>query len=120
MAPVLLFFLVSAAAETLKLAWQQADIEVLTMAHTPDNKLDTGCVHGHSPRMYTSHKLTTCEIYQLLYVNNGAFPFPTHDVLIKGLALVHSHLAQFGLEVHIGLVGAPSKTECIFHSPPIL
>ncbi len=52
--------------------------------------------------MYTLRKLTTYEIYLLLYVNNGAFPFPTRAALIKGLTLVHSHLARFGLEVHIG------------------
>jgi hypothetical protein len=75
-------------------------------------------MRGHTPRMYTSRKLTTYKIYQLLYVNNGAFPFPTRDALIKGLALVHSHLARFGLKVHIGQDGAPSKTECVFFPPP--
>ncbi len=93
MALVLFLFLMSAAAETLEPAWQQAGIEVLTVAHTPDDELDTGCVCGHTPCMYTSRKLTTYEIYQLLYVNDGAFPFPTRHALIKGLALVHSHLA---------------------------
>ncbi len=68
--------------------------------------------------MYTSRKLTAYEIYQLLYVDDGAFPFPTRDTLIKGLTLVHSHLARFGLEVHIRQDGAPSKTECVFFPPP--
>jgi hypothetical protein len=108
----------SAAVETLKSAWKQAGIEVLTVAHTPDDKLDTGYVQGHTPHMYTLRKLTAYEIYQLLYVNNGTFPFPTRAALIKGLTLVHSHLARFGLEVHIGQNGDPSKTECIFFPPP--
>jgi hypothetical protein len=68
--------------------------------------------------MYTSRKLTAYEIYQLLYVDDGAFPFSTREALIKGLALVHSHLTRFGLEVHIGRNGAPSKTECVFFPPP--
>jgi len=118
MAPVLFLFLMSAAAETLEPAWRQAGIEVLTVAHTPDDEIDNGCVRGHTPRMYTSRKLTAYEIYQLLYVDDGAFPFPTRDALIKGLSLVHSHLARFGLEVHIGKDGAPSKTECVFFPPP--
>ena len=42
MAPVLFLFLMSAAAETLEPAWRQAGIDVLTVTHTPDNKLDTG------------------------------------------------------------------------------
>ena len=88
------------------------------MAHSPDNEIDTGCVRGHTPRMYTSRKLTAYEIYQLLYVDDGAFPFPTRDAVIKGLSLVHSHLARFCLEVHIGRDGAPFKTECVFFPPP--
>jgi hypothetical protein len=31
---------------------------------------------------------------------------------------MHSHLAHFGLEVHIGRNGNPSKTECVFFPPP--
>ncbi len=102
MASVLFLFLTSAAAEMLKSAWKQAGIEVLTVAHTPDNKLDTGYVQGHTPCMYTLRKLTSHEIYQLLFFNDGAFPFPTRAALIKGLTLVHSHLTRFGLKVHIG------------------
>jgi hypothetical protein len=68
--------------------------------------------------MYTSRKLTAYKIYQLLYADDGAFPFPTCTALIKGLSLIYSHLARFGLEVHIGRDGEPSKTECVFFPPP--
>jgi hypothetical protein len=117
-APVLFLFLMSAAAETLESAWKQAGIKVLTVAHTPVDELNTGCVRGHTPRMYNYHKLTAYEICQLLYVDDGAFPFPARGALIKGLALVHSHLACFDLEVHIGQNGNPSKIKCIFFPPP--
>ena len=90
---------------------------MLTGTHSPDEELNTGYVRGHTPRMYTSRNLTAYEIYQLLYVDDGAFPFPTRDALIKGLTLMHSHLARFGLEVHIGRDGTPSKTECVFFPP---
>ena len=118
MAPVLFLFLMSAAAETLKPAWRQAGIKVLTAAHTKDGEIDTDCVRSHTPRMYTSCKLTAYKIYQLLYVDDGAFPFPTRDALIEGLSLIYSHLARFGLEVHIGRGGEPSKTECVLFPPP--
>jgi hypothetical protein len=72
MAPVLFLFLMSAAAETLELAWKRADIEVLTVAHTPATELDKGHVRGHTPTMFSSRNLTAYEIYQLLYVD-GAF-----------------------------------------------
>jgi hypothetical protein len=84
-----------AAAETLDLKWKQAGINVLTVGHAPEY-----------------------EIFQLLYVDDGAFPFPTRSNLVKGLALIHSHLARFGLEVHISRGGNPSKTECVFSPPP--
>ena len=51
MAPNLFLFLMSAAAETLEPAWRQADIEVLTVAHTKDNEIDTGFARGHTPHI---------------------------------------------------------------------
>ena len=41
MAPALFLFLMSAVDETLELEWRKASIEVLTVAHTLDDKLDT-------------------------------------------------------------------------------
>jgi hypothetical protein len=70
--------------------------------------------------MFTSRNLTAYKIYQLLYVGDGPFPFPTRDALTKGHTLIHSHFVRFGLEVHIGKNGNPSKTECIFFPPQIL
>jgi hypothetical protein len=61
MAPVLFLFLMSAAAETLKSAWKKANIKVLTVAHSPDDALDAGCVRGHTPCMYLSCRLTAFE-----------------------------------------------------------
>ncbi len=54
MAPVLFLFLMSAAAETLELAWKRAQIQVLTVGHAPDDEIHTGCVRGHTPKMYLS------------------------------------------------------------------
>ncbi len=51
MAPVLFLFLMSAAAETLESSWKQANIIVLTVAHSPDDALEAGCVRGHTPCM---------------------------------------------------------------------
>jgi hypothetical protein len=60
--------------------------------------------------MYNSTRLTVFEIFQLLYVNNGAFPFPDCNTLIAGINLIYSHFAQFGLEIHIGWGEESSKT----------
>ncbi len=82
----------------------------------PDDELHTRCIRGHTPKVYLSQKLTSYEIFQL-YVNNGAFPFPTCSNLVRGLALIHSHLTQFRLEVHKGRGGNLSKTKCVFFPP---
>jgi hypothetical protein len=85
MAPVLFLFLMSVAAKTLEVKWREDGIAVLKVAHSSDNKLESGCIRGHTPRMYNSTRLTTFEIFQLLYVNNGAFPFPNCNTLIVGV-----------------------------------
>ncbi len=72
MAPILFLFLMSAAAETLKIEWKRAEMKVRTVAHSPDEDRTTGCLRGHTPKMYNSRKLTEYEIFQLLYVDDGA------------------------------------------------
>jgi len=67
---------------------------------------------------YNSTRLTAFEIFQLLYVDDGAFPFPDRNALTAGTNLIHSHFARFGLEIHIGWEGESSKTECVFFRPP--
>jgi hypothetical protein len=108
----------SAAAETLKSAWKQANIEVLTVAHSPDDALDAGCVRGCTPLIYLSCRLTTYKIYQLLYyVDNGASPFPTRAALIKGLTLVHSPLVS---KYTLDEMAIPQKLNGFLPPSPIL
>jgi hypothetical protein len=58
------------------------------------------------------------EIFQCLYVNDGAFIFSSQASMAHRLALVHKHFGCLGLEMHISHDNAPSKTECIFFPPP--
>ncbi len=73
MALVLFLFLMSAAAKTLEIKWKQAEIEVLTVTHSPDKDITAGCLRGHTTRMYNSCKLIAYEIFQLLYADDGDF-----------------------------------------------
>jgi hypothetical protein len=68
--------------------------------------------------MFNSTFLSTYEIFQCLYVDDGAFPFDIQDSLSKGMNLVFKHYARFGLEMHIGRNGGEFKTECVFFPPP--
>jgi hypothetical protein len=67
-----------------------------------------------------SQALTAVEIFQCLYVDDGAFIFSLRANMTQGLALVHKHFERLGLEMHIGIGrnAAPFKTECIFFPPP--
>ncbi len=118
MAPVLFLFLMSAAAKTLEVKWREAGIAVLKVAHSSNDELESRCIHRHTPCMYNSTRLTAFEIFQLLYVDNGAFPFPDCNALIAGINLIYSHFACFGLEIHIGWGEESSKTKCVFFPPP--
>jgi hypothetical protein len=81
MAPVLFLFLISAAAKRIEAKWSETGIAVLKVAHLRDDDLESGCVCGHTPYMYNSTKLTKFEIFQLLYVDDDAFPFPDRNAL---------------------------------------
>ena len=120
MAPVLFLFLMSAFAKTLKTEWKNAGIEVCTVKSVIGSQLANGGgkLRGHLPKDYLSRSLTAVEILQCLYVDDGAFIFTSRTDLTTGLDLIHKHFELFGLEMHIGREGSPSKTECVFFPSP--
>ncbi len=83
-----------------------------------DDHIGKGQICSHTPIMFSSKILTGFEIFQCLYVDDEAFPFTTHESLVKEMNLVFHHFARFGLEMHIGQNGSESKTECVFFPPP--
>jgi hypothetical protein len=119
MAPVLFLFLMSAFAETLKIEWKAAGIDVCAVCLVVGCKLalNKGKNRGHLSKEYMSRALTTVEIFHCLYVNDGAFIFLSWSNMTRGPALVHKHFGLLGLEMHIGRGEALSKTECIFFPP---
>ena len=90
MAPVLFLFLMSAFAETLESKWKNAGIGVCTVRPAVGSKLAAGegQVCGHLPKEYLSPHLTTLEILQCLYVNDGAFIFSPRKDMAHGLERV--------------------------------
>jgi hypothetical protein len=68
--------------------------------------------------MFRSKIRSAYEIFQCLYVNDGAFSFDTRETLSLGMTLVYRNFARFGLKMHIGRNGDESKTECFFFPPP--
>ena len=120
MAPVLFLFLMTAFAETLEIVWKEKGIEIVTIQGVTEQDFEAGngCVKSHLIPQYTSRSLTALEIFQCLYVDDGAFVFATRGEMAKGLNLVYEHFARLGLEMHIGRDGTASKTECVFFPSP--
>ena len=59
------------------------------------------------------------ELYYLLYVDDGAFIFTNRRDMIKATRIIHETMARFGLIMHIGRDGKPSKTEAVYHPPSL-
>jgi hypothetical protein len=85
MAPVLFLFLMTAFAQTLELEWKKIDIPILSVMTAGDEHLADGKICSHTPKMVKSKKLTTYEILECLYVNDGAFPFDTREDMQRGM-----------------------------------
>ncbi len=77
MAPVLFLFLMTAFAETLELEWKCENIKVVTVMTATDDRIRNGQLCSHTPKMFNSTFLSAYEIFQCLYVDDGAFPFDT-------------------------------------------
>jgi hypothetical protein len=120
MTPVLCLFLMSVFAETLEIEWKATGIDVCTVRLVVGRKIALGKekIRGHLPKEYMSQALTAVEIFQCLYVDDGAFIFSSWANMTQGLALVHKYFGQLRLEMHIGRDAAPSKMECIFFPSP--
>ncbi|KAL7527574.1 hypothetical protein ACHAXR_002020, partial [Thalassiosira sp. AJA248-18] len=120
MAPVLFLFLMTAFAEVLEIVWKENNVEVVTVDSVSQADFDSGigAIKSHTPSQYKCKNLTAFEIFQCLYVDDGAFPFVSRANMTKGLELVYHTFGRFGLEMHIGREGVSSKTECVFFPPP--
>jgi hypothetical protein len=108
----------TAFAETLEIVWKDQDVPILSVMTATDEHLAEGKICSHTPAMFRSKKLSSYEILQCLYVDDGAFPFGTREDLQHGMELIYHHFARFGLEMHIGRGSSESKTECVFFPPP--
>ena len=107
-----------ALAETLEIVWKQQEIPILTVMTAANNNLIDGKICSHTPAMFASKKLTSYEILQCLYIDDGSFPFGTREDLKNGMELIYHHFGRFGLEMHIGRGASQSKMECVFFPTP--
>ena len=116
MATVFFLFMMMAFAETLEKEWKIAGLEMIIShqrTHSPQYKVG---LNGHKKNTFSAGNMIG--LFSVLYVDDGAFPFGNIVQLEQGVELVYSHFTNFGLDVHIGREGKPSKTELVFFPPP--
>ena len=112
MAPVLFLFLMLAFAETLENKWKNdGNINPIEF------KYPTSANGGQlKAQKHNSHGLIL-HIIQLLYVDDGVFPFDSREDLTKGANEIYHLFKKFGLLMHIGKGDADSKTKAMYFPP---
>ncbi len=122
MAPILFLVLMQAATETLLKKWTQHGLTPLNFQYPEQtDHSEHGPFLAGQP-INQPQSLSILQIFCILFVDDGAFIFETRNQLIKGAQLIYDTFKQFGLNMHIGKDGKPSKTEAMFfpatpHSP---
>jgi hypothetical protein len=122
LSPVIFLFLMSACAESL-----QDELDARGMEKAKCRKIDLtgisqGQLVGRKPKDFKAGE--EFELFDFYYVDDGAFVFTSRDSLVEYAPVVDTHLAKFGLEMHVRTIDEAtgdeeaSKTECMFIPPP--
>ena len=116
MAPVLFPFILMGFAETLEKEWVRNDLTPLQFRRHDNSPRSMGCITSHRRKSFSEG--TLFDIFCMLYVDDGAFAFPSRKELEIGSAVVRRQFSKFGLEMHVGSAAKASKTEAVFFPPP--
>ena len=116
MSPVLFLFMVMAFSETLAICRKQMGLKMISFNTRKYSPCDRGSLTGQAPK--TFKEVTSPELFSVLYVDNGDFPFENREQMTNGVQLISDYFKRFGLEMHIGRGTKISKTECVFFPPP--
>ena len=75
MAPVLFLFIIMGFAETLEREWTRNGLTPLQFQQREDSPLSNGSIISHNRRTFSEG--TLFYMFCMLYVDNGAFAFPS-------------------------------------------
>ena len=112
MAPVLFLFMIMAFAETLAIEWKDMGLNMLLLRTRTNSPRDSGSLNCQLLKTFSEGVLL--DLFNVLYVDYGAFTFEDRKQLTLGAQLIFDHFKIFGLEMHIERGGKLSKTECVF------
>ena len=115
MAPVIFLFMIIAFEETIAIKWKDMGLNTMSLHTWTNSTHDSGSLKGQLPKTFSEGVLL--ELFNVLCVENFAFPFEDRDQLTLGAQLIFDHFKRFRTEMHIGRGGKSSKTECMFFPP---
>ena len=116
MAPVLFLFIIMGFSETLEREWIRNILHMLQFFRNDNSPRSLGRIISHHRSTFSEG--TLLEIFCMLYVNDGAFTFPSRLELELGSAVIRRHFTHFALEMHVGSTTKASKMEAVFFPPP--
>ena len=108
---ILFLFLMLAATDSFACSFTHHD--KATYHYFPSSK-DPGKQKGRLAKQPTQSKGDTVQIDNLLYVDDGAFVCTTLESLTSLTQALFSHLAKFGLKMHVGTVTETSKSVAMY------
>mmetsp|Transcript_17850 Transcript_17850/g.25416 ORF Transcript_17850/g.25416 Transcript_17850/m.25416 type:complete len:183 (+) Transcript_17850:1795-2343(+) len=108
---ILFLFLILAATDSFTHSFTHQD--KATYHYFPSNK-NPDKQKGRLTRQPTQSKGDTVQIDNLLYVDDGAFVCTTLESLTSLAQALFSHLAKFGLEMHVGTAAEKSKSVAMY------
>ena len=116
MAPVVFLFIIMGFAETLEREWTRNGLTPLQFQRHNNSPLSNGSITSHKRRTFSEG--TLFDMFCMLYVDDGAFSFPSRKEIELGSAVICRHFAKFGLEMHVGSAIKASKTKAFFFPTP--
>jgi hypothetical protein len=118
LSPVLFLFIISAVSEVLQTEFAPC----VAYRKVEDGETTTeGQLISHAPKTLSRGEVFS--IIDLYFVDDGAFPFPTRDAIVRGAPIVDETLKRVDLLMHVGTElengeETKAKTECVFYPPP--
>ena len=85
-APVLFLFIIMGFAETLEKEWIRNDLQMLQFRRHDNSPRSSGRIISHPRRTFSEGILF--EIFCMLYVDDGAFTFPSRKELEIGSTVI--------------------------------
>jgi len=114
--PVLFLYIMLAATDTFKNNHTHHNAPIYN--YFPDDK-NPSKQHGRLVRQPTTSKGTTLSVDHILYVDDGAFISTTREGIESITQALYTHLAKFGLKMHVGKNNEESKTLAMLIPPSL-